>query len=324
MLYLCAMYSQPNLKRLPFWNVSTNLMLSLLLLWHFGWGRQALELLLLSLPFFTLGPCWSLLSALPSAPWNRNQAEHKPVCSHSLSMFFLCKLRKTIFTLQSPIRSSLLVSSALIQQAVQWMNCLIECCSVPWSVFRAPSPLWACLWGRGGGQGHRSGRELSLCRPAWPRSAYDTQRYQTWLSCYRRGPAPAAGPKPPTEQAQARDQQVRISHTWSGTRSSGHSWKLYLGLGEMYIHCQWTGARAHFQVHKGLHSLNARNQYSASPQVTHKSAIQKQQAAPSEVWLHSGTSGMVCGPAMTAIACPHRSSWRSGGNIAVCRWWYIL
>lgn len=125
MLYLCAMYSQPNLKRLPFWNVSTNLMLSLLLLWHFGWGRQALELLLLSLPFFTLGPCWwSLLSALPSAPWNRNQAEHKPVCSHSLSIFFLCKLRKTIFTLQSPIKSSLLVSSALIQQAVQWIALL--------------------------------------------------------------------------------------------------------------------------------------------------------------------------------------------------------
>lgn len=71
------------------------------------------------------------------------------------------------------------------------------------------------------------------------------------------------------------------SHT-PYTRSSGHSWELYLGLGEMYIHCQWTGARVHFQVHKGLHSLNARNQYSASSQVTHKSAIPK--AASSTIW----------------------------------------
>lgn len=196
------------------------------------------------------------------------------------------------------------------------MNCLIECCSVPWSGFRAPSPLWACLWGRRGGQGHSSGRELSLCRPAWPRSAYDTQRYQTWLSCYRRGPAPAAGPKPPTKQAQARDQQVRISHTlykilWSQLRTLSRSW------GNVYsLSVNW--ARVHFQVHEGLLSLNARNQYSASSQVTHKSAIPK--ATPSEVWLHDGTSGIVCGPAMDSYSFPHRSSWESGGNIAICRY----
>lgn len=198
------------------------------------------------------------------------------------------------------------------------MNCLIECCSVPWSVFRAPSPLWACLWGRRGGQGHRSGRELSLCRPAWPRSAYGTQRYQTWLSCYRRGPAPAAGPKPPTKQAQARDQQVRISHTlykilWSQLRTLSRSW------GNVYsLSVNWG---------KGTFPSAQRPPFSQCQEsvqcvVTGHTQICHTKSSKQ----HHLRLGFMMAPLAwygvqqwTAIACPHRSSWGSGGNVAICR-----
>lgn len=95
-------------------------------------------------PFLlTLDPCWPLLSTLSNAPWNRHQAEHWPVdstrgllaCTSFIVSCFLCKLGRTIFTLQS-IQVISLLSSPLWQQALCWMlNCLVECYSVPWYVF---------------------------------------------------------------------------------------------------------------------------------------------------------------------------------------------
>lgn len=154
-----------------------------------------------------------------------------------------------VFTLQSPIKSSLYSVVPSESKHCIELPCWVLLCTLM-CFHRAPSPLWACFWDWRGRQGHRNGKGLSPSRPPQPRSTCDNQRHQTWLSGYPGGPAPPAGPKSPTEQAQARDQQVRILPTLYKT-----SWSLLRTTPSrkyIYIHGQWTGTRVHLQLQQEL------------------------------------------------------------------------
>lgn len=213
-----------------------------------------------------------------------------------------------VFTLQSPIKSSLYSVVPSESKHCIELPCWVLLCTLM-CFHRAPSPLWACFWDWRGRQGHRNGKGLSPSRPPQPRSTCDNQRHQTWLSGYPGGPAPPAGPKSPTEQAQARDQQVRILPTLYKT-----SWSLLRTTpSRKYIYSRSVNRD------KGTFTASAGTKASflSMPEIStvpcHRSHVNLPYQNHLSFVIIESLSWHVAQP-WTAAVCPPRSSWKSRGQ----------